>query len=1358
MNNGLLYLGGLMALVLAALFGVPYFVDWNGYRGVFEEEATKVLGREVRVGGAVNVRFLPTPYVRFEKVRIADPSGRTGEPFVRAESFTMRLAVSPLLRGAFEANDIELNKPVLSLVLDGEGGGNWTSLQLKPAALPFVPQNVALHAVRIADGTVLVHGPSGKPVSRIEAIQGELSADTLQGPFKFKGSAAMSGERRDFKLATLEPGPDGAVRFKASMLGESSQNFYAIDGAITDFATKPKITGELTGKLSLLRPEPASREGSAEKTAANTKIMNPKPGDAKPGDAKNGNEDVTPVFDLKSTFAADAMGARFDALELDLEGAAEAQLVTGTAAAQWGEVSRFDTALQAKWLDLDVLAAPSGQTASLARIGELSQALLAMLGGNGSAAAKIEIEQIKIGGDQAGALKVDAELTGDTIALREIKGGLPGGARFEFAGTIKDQGGEKILEGDGAIRGVNVARVQAWVQKSGGIIDLKADGPFWVAGHISANDSGVKLTSAKAELAGQTMSGDVAISSKERRDVTIRIETAKLDTAAFFPAEAARITTTLKRGLGLSGETPAAKPADAAAEAQSDFAIRIAAGELHHDGRIYRDVDARLTLEGQDLRIPGARFSTQAGVAVNVSGSVNTAGSAPKGTISYDIEAPGHEALQEAANFSGLSQMLPASRLAAMSSARLSGLIRLGKRLPAAADVSFDGIVDGARLTGEAAFDTGFSAWRTAPSRISLSTTSPDAPRLLKALGVPAVSLKGIEPRPAEVTLAISGLLANGAQSYGAIKADGLDATLTGKLRHDAADGYAFKGQATVIARDAREALALAGIPAPAGIVGTKLDGNVEIAAEKGVLTLRTSGLQAGTNSIAGEVRLAPAVAQAGAPGDAPGGAPGASSVTATIEADRVVVSSLLGWLGEREPGASDAPAPVAYSVWPEAPFNFDGLGNINGEVRLKAGVLELAEGLAVRESTARLLLQPGKLTIAELKGRAAGGTFSTSGSLEKVPGGVSLDATLGLEADLAKLSPAAAGQASIQFTGSGRGASPAGVIAALAGKGSIGVKGASQPGPSSGVVADVADSVLTAKLENETEELAEALTQSLDNSRADFASRTIPFTVANGDAKLDAISVEGPLGSARVATIVSLASLAIDSVWQVTANAAPLPPPPEALPDWKPAPKGPLPAVTFVYTGSIGDLAQLQVKVDAKDLQRELQVRQMERKLEELDAIRKRDEDRQRQEVERRKALDAERAAAKAAQQQGSAPVTPQATTTPQAVPMPPVIPQNAAPKDASQAAPQAAPQSVPQSTPQSVPQAAPQAAQSDPAAAPIEPASSPPSAETADSDGSAGAPRLTNAPRPPPQPRPAQRPRRTTSDEVNKAFGGWP
>ena len=102
MSNFFVGLAVFCITVIGSLFAIPYFVDWNSYRGVFEEEATRILGREVRVGGNVNVRLLPSPYVSFEKLRIADPTGSTGEPFFRAENFTMRLSAPPLLKGIIE--------------------------------------------------------------------------------------------------------------------------------------------------------------------------------------------------------------------------------------------------------------------------------------------------------------------------------------------------------------------------------------------------------------------------------------------------------------------------------------------------------------------------------------------------------------------------------------------------------------------------------------------------------------------------------------------------------------------------------------------------------------------------------------------------------------------------------------------------------------------------------------------------------------------------------------------------------------------------------------------------------------------------------------------------------------------------------------------------------------------------------------------------------------------------------------------------------------------------------------------------------------------------------------------------------
>ena len=114
----------LLIAVLGLLFAVPYVVDFNSYRGTFEEEASRLLGREVRVGGQVNLRLLPTPFIRFEKIRVSDAQASVGEPLFKADDFTVWLAVAPLFNGTLQATEVELSKPVLTLVTNDKGGGD----------------------------------------------------------------------------------------------------------------------------------------------------------------------------------------------------------------------------------------------------------------------------------------------------------------------------------------------------------------------------------------------------------------------------------------------------------------------------------------------------------------------------------------------------------------------------------------------------------------------------------------------------------------------------------------------------------------------------------------------------------------------------------------------------------------------------------------------------------------------------------------------------------------------------------------------------------------------------------------------------------------------------------------------------------------------------------------------------------------------------------------------------------------------------------------------------------------------------------------------------------------------------------
>src|SRR5262245_36402871 len=249
MSNFLIAIAVFLITVIGALFAVPYFIDWNGYRGVFEEEATRLLGREVRVGGAVNLHILPTPYFRFEKVRIADNSVNLQDAFFRADSLTIKLSVPPILRGVLEANEIELQRPLLRLALDEADGWNWQSFSQVLSGTAYLPSKVALTSVKITDGIVAVHAPNGAERTRSEGITGELAAPALEGPYRVRGSLGTAGAERELRIATAQPEADGSVRFKATLRPGDGISIYTLDGRLVDLGAKPRIEGELSARL-----------------------------------------------------------------------------------------------------------------------------------------------------------------------------------------------------------------------------------------------------------------------------------------------------------------------------------------------------------------------------------------------------------------------------------------------------------------------------------------------------------------------------------------------------------------------------------------------------------------------------------------------------------------------------------------------------------------------------------------------------------------------------------------------------------------------------------------------------------------------------------------------------------------------------------------------------------------------------------------------------------------------------------------------------------------------------------------------------------------------------------------------------
>src|ERR1700749_2021465 len=111
----------LIVALLAALVG-PFFIDWNQFRPQFEAEATRVIGAQVKVGGKLDARLLPSPSLQLHSVVVG---GANDLGKVRADKLDVEFSLGSLMRGEWRGTELAINGMALDLGLDGQGRIDW---------------------------------------------------------------------------------------------------------------------------------------------------------------------------------------------------------------------------------------------------------------------------------------------------------------------------------------------------------------------------------------------------------------------------------------------------------------------------------------------------------------------------------------------------------------------------------------------------------------------------------------------------------------------------------------------------------------------------------------------------------------------------------------------------------------------------------------------------------------------------------------------------------------------------------------------------------------------------------------------------------------------------------------------------------------------------------------------------------------------------------------------------------------------------------------------------------------------------------------------------------------------------------
>jgi hypothetical protein len=543
-----------------------------------------------------------------------------------------------------------------------------------------------------------------------------------------------------------------------------------------------------------------------------------------------------------------------------------------------------------------------------------------------------------------------------------------------------------------------------------------------------------------------------------------------------------------------------------------------------------------------------------------------------------------------------------------------------------------DGAVQGGRISGKLRLDAAREDWTAGPVDLTATVEGPRAAHTLAALasgGFSPASGGGSGPSR-KLLFRSAGVPARGLVSVVSLKGEGLALDYGGRIMLQAGGTAAATGTLRIAAAEAREALALGGLRFGAGMTGAPLEGDADLSLSGSVLTLQPKRLMLGGSAMAGMVKLESAE-----------GKP--VRIAASLDVDSASIPRLLAPIAAAEPASTEAPAPLppppiparrtgpqpvtspalasavlTPGLWPEQSFDLSVLDGVEGDIEVRFKSLVLDEGLTLREARLAASLAPSAIKITALEGAALGGRLASRMTFEKAPAGVGLTGSLeigGGEAAQAGTPPAAA--LALEF--SGRALSPAALITALKGSGKLAVGDVTLSGVGPGPVAATAEAALQGKGPASGEPLVQALKAALKQGQVRLGAIEVPVVVGDGALKLERVAVDTEEGRASFETVLDLASMKVDSEWKIEAKVASRASDPAA-------PKVMLPPVSVVFTGKLAGIATAEPTLDMGALERELTVRKMERDVEELERLRKLDQDKAKAEQERIKALEAER------------------------------------------------------------------------------------------------------------------------------------
>lgn len=717
-------LGTAIALILAlvaALVG-PLLIDWGNYRPLIEAEASRVVGAGVRVGGAIDGRLLPSPRLTLHDVTVGQ-----GKDAIRAGELTLQFALTPLMRGEWQAEEMRLVQPELTLDIDAAG-----RVQPPKLAFAFEPDALTVQRLQVEGGKLILDDKASARTVTIDKVFFSGRARSLVGPFAGSGSLTVAGEQYSVDLSTGRYS-DSGMRLHLGIQPTDEPFGIETDGALSFDAGKPKFDGALS-----LGPPP----GLAH--------------DAKP-------------WHVRGKLTAGAKAALLENLQFVYGKESEALKLTGSVRLDMGKAPALSAELNTARVDLDrMLASDSGTQPTPA------EALRQFAKWSGGAAFRssipiqigLSVNEVVLGGSPLQNVGGDFNTVDGGWNLQKLEFRAPGFSQVALSGRLAVRDDGVSFTGPAAIEATDPKSLFAWWQgvpaQGGGALK-----PIRLRGDVTFGTDRIAIERLQASFDGKQVKGALTFDyasgkTPSKLDARLNADDIDLDTAV-------ALGRAIAAGSNVEGPQEIALKADFKHATLSGFSAR--------------DAEASLTYGPDGLQIESLSVADLGGARFGAKGRIRFDKAGQQGSITADLSAPDMKpvlAVLARAAPKAADALKPAAT--AMSPASLHGVFALAEGAPPSdGKLSISGTLGKAQVSFAGSGKVDLNARTLGAVRIDGRINADHGRELVSMLHLDDAFAVG--GGPGSLRFALSGAGEGALQVDARMTAAGLDAAAKGSVR-----------------------------------------------------------------------------------------------------------------------------------------------------------------------------------------------------------------------------------------------------------------------------------------------------------------------------------------------------------------------------------------------------------------------------------------------------------------------------------------------------------------------------------------------------------------------------------------------